>query len=52
MEKDIESTDSKEDTQPKLDLKFKEGQTIKVNLNISVSLFRTVCLMKYSNMSL
>lgn len=30
--------DEKEDCGPKLDLKFKEGETIKVNLNIGVSI--------------
>ena len=40
MEND--STDNKsEDNQPKLNLSFKEGQTIKVNLNIGVCQFES-----------
>ena len=35
MEKEIEAENTTEDNLPKLDLKFKEGQTIKVNLNIA-----------------
>lgn len=34
--------DEKEDCGPKLDLKFKEGETIKVNLNIGVSIDRLI----------
>ena len=35
VEKEIEAENTTEDNLPKLDLKFKEGQTIKVNLNIA-----------------
>lgn len=38
IEKEDEAEkETADDSQPKLDLKFKEGQTIKVNLNIAVS---------------
>ena len=36
---EVEKEAPNQESQPKLDLKFKEGQTIKVNLNIAVSLF-------------
>ena len=34
--KELEKKENEVDERPKLDLKFKEGQTIKVNLNITV----------------
>ena len=44
MEKEVEAAKATtDDSLPKLDLKFKEGQTIKVNLNIAVSRW-TLCV--------
>lgn len=45
IEKEDEAEkETADESAPKLDLKFKEGQTIKVNLNIAVSLtFHPLC---------
>lgn len=44
IEKEIESEKESEKEPLKLDLKFKEGETIKVNLNIAVSISHLDCV--------